>query len=82
MRIKKAFAKEFSPREIKLERTKSGRVTGWIISDSFSGQSEIERMQRVLKILNAYLDPKDRDRVSVIWPITRLERKVLLEDEE
>ncbi len=81
-RIKKALTKEFSPREIELKRTKTGSVTGWITSDSFDGQSEIERMQRIFKLLNEHLSAKDREHVSVIWPITRLERKVLLEDEE
>ncbi len=81
-RIKKALEREFAPREIQLERTKNGRVTGWITSASFDGQSEIERMQRILKLFNEYLSSDDRSRISAIWPITPLERKVLLEDEE
>lgn len=81
-RVKKALAQEFSPREIALERTKFGKITGWVTSDSFDGQSEFERMQRIFKLLNEHLSSKDREQVSVIWPITRLERKVLLEDEE
>jgi len=82
VRVKKALEKEFAPRAIALERTKSGKVTGWITSDTFDGQPEFERMQRIFKLLDEHLSAKDRERVSVIWPITRLERKVLLEDEE
>ena len=81
-RIKKALGREFAPKEIELKRSKFGSVTGWVTSDSFDGQSEIERMQRIFKLLNEHLSSKDREQVSVIWPITRLERKVLLEDEE
>ncbi len=81
-RIQEVLEKEFAHREIELKRTKNGRVTGWITSDSFDGQSEIERMQRIWRVLNAYLRPEDRSRISAIWPITKLERKVLLEDEE
>jgi len=82
MRVKKALEKEFAPQQIALERTKSGKITGWITSNSFDGQEEIERMQRVFKLLDENLSAEDRERVSVIWPITRLERKVLLEEEE
>jgi len=81
-RIHKALEKEFSPREIELKRTQSGSITGWITSDTFDGQEEIERMQRVFKLLDENLSAEDRERVSVIWPITRLEHKVLLEDED
>ena len=81
-RIRKAIETEFSRREIELKRSKSGSITGWITSDSFADQSEIERMQRVFKLLEAHLSAQDRKNVLVIWPITRLERKVLLEDEE
>ncbi len=81
-RVKKVLENEFASREIALERTKSGKVTGWITSDSFDGQSEFERMQRIFKLLDERLSAKDREHVSVIWPITRLERKVLLEDKE
>ncbi len=81
-RIRKALAKEFASKEIELKRTKFGSVTGWITSDSFKGQSEIKRMQRIFKLLNENLSAKDREQVSVIWPITRLERKILLEDKE
>jgi len=81
MRVKKVLENEFASREIALERTHSGKVTGWVTSDSFDGQSEFERMQRLFKLLDDHLSAKDRERVSVIWPITRLERKVLLEDE-
>ena len=81
-RVKKVLENEFTSREIALERTQSGKVTGWVTSDSFDGQSEFERMQRIFKLLNEHLSTKDREHVSVIWPITRLERKVLLEDEE
>lgn len=81
-RKKKALAQKFALKEIELKRTKFGSITGWITSDSFDGQSEIERMQRVFKLLDQHLSSKDREHVSVIWPITRLERRVLLEDEE
>jgi hypothetical protein len=82
VRIRKALENEFSSKEIELKRSKSGSITGWITSDSFADQSEIDRMQRIFKLLDQHLSPEDRERVSVIWPITRLERKVLLEDEE
>jgi len=81
-RVRKVLEKEFAAREVELKRTQSGKVTGWVTSDSFDGQSEFERMQRVFKLLDEHLSAKDREHVSVIWPITRLERKVLLEDEE
>jgi hypothetical protein len=82
MRIKRAFEKEFARHEIALDRTKSGKITGWGTPDSFDSQAEFDRMQRIFKLLDQHLSPEDRERVSVIWPITRLERKVLLEDEE
>jgi acid stress-induced BolA-like protein IbaG/YrbA len=82
MRVRKTLAQEFSPRTIELKPTPFGKITGWVTSDSFDGQSEFERMQRIFKLLNEHLSSKDREQVSVIWPITRLERRVLLEDKE
>jgi acid stress-induced BolA-like protein IbaG/YrbA len=81
-RVRNVLEQEFAPREIELKRTPGGRVTGWITSKSFARQSETERVRRIWKLFDEHLTPEERDHVSFIWPLTPLERKVLLEEEE
>ena len=80
MRVKKVLAKEFSPKGIKLERTKSGRISGWLISKSFEGQAAVDRQQRLWKLLDKHLDPEDNARIVGIFTVTPLEHKMLFED--
>jgi stress-induced morphogen len=81
-RVRKVLQKEFDPGEIKLKRTQNGRVSGWITSKSFARQSETARVQRIWKLFDEQLTPEEREHLSFFWPLTPLERKVLLEDEE
>jgi stress-induced morphogen len=75
-RIKKVLEKEFSPKGIKLERTKSGRISGWVISKSFEGLSAVDRQHKIWKLLDKNLNPDDRDRIVGIFTITPVERKM------
>jgi stress-induced morphogen len=79
-RIKKALEKEFSPKEIKLDRTKGERITGWVISDSFEGQPEVDRFHRIWKLLDKYLAGDDHGQISIIFGVTPLEQKRLEEN--
>ena len=74
-RIKKVLANEFSSKEIQLDRTKSGSISGWVISKSFESLSAIDRQNRVWKLLNEHLDPEDRECISSILTMTPQEQK-------
>ena len=74
-RIKKVLTKEFSPTGIRLERSPNGKISGWVISKSFEGQPAIDRQHRIWRLLDANLDPKDKERIVMIFTITPLERK-------
>lgn len=79
-RIKKALTREFSPESIKLSRTKSGRISGWIISRSFEGQSTLDRQHRIWQLLDEQLEMEDNARIIGIFAVTPLEHENLFQD--
>ena len=73
-RVQRALRKEFSSKGILLESAGKGMVGGWIISKSFDGLSGMERQQKVWKVLNRYLDERDKSRVAVLLTFTPVEK--------
>jgi len=79
-RVQKALQKEFAPREIRLEAAGRGKLNGWIISKSFEDLTEVERYQKVLKLFDAYLSAKDRNRIVGFFTFTPLEEKMIFDE--
>jgi len=80
-RVQKVFEKEFSPNEILLESAGHGMVDGWIISKSFDGLSGLERQQKIHRLLNEHFNAPDRRRILTIFPLTPLEKRVIIDED-
>ena len=80
-RVQKALEKEFSPKEILLESAGRGIVDGWIISKSFDGLSGLERQQKIHGLLNEHFNAQDRRRILTIFPLTPLEKKIIIDED-
>jgi hypothetical protein len=81
-RFQKVLEKEFSPRGILLESGRDGSVWGHIISKSLDGQNTEKRLQRIWKLCDKYLDKEDRSRLGLIMPLTPLEKRMIIDDED
>lgn len=81
-RFQKVLEKEFWPRKILLESGRDGSVWGHIISKSFDDQNTEKRLQRIWKLCDKYLDEEDRSRLGLIMPLTPLEKRMLIDDED
>ncbi|MGH7595529.1 MAG: type II toxin-antitoxin system HicA family toxin [bacterium] len=81
-RFQKVLEKKFSPKGILLESGRDGSVWGHIISKSFDGQDSEKRLQRIWKLCDKYLDKEDRSRLGLIMPLTPLEKRMIIDDED
>jgi len=80
-RVQKVLEREFSPREILLEPARHGMVDGWIISKSFDGLSDLERQQKIHGLLDKYFDGEERRRILTIFPLTPLEKRIIIDED-
>jgi len=79
--VQKVLEKKFSPKEILLESAGHGMVDGWIISKSFDGLSGLERQQKIHGLLNEYFDAQERRRILTIFPLTPLEKRIIIDED-
>lgn len=79
-RVQKILRKEFSPREIRLESAGRGKLDGWIISKSFDVLTDEERQRKVWRLLETYLNEKDRNRILGFFTFTPLEEKMIFDE--
>ena len=57
----------------------SSKVTGLLIWDGFEGEEQMDRQDRVWKVIQAHLTPKQRQHVSAIFTVTPTELAVMRE---
>jgi len=63
----------FENPELEIEITKTGRVGGFIISESFSGKSQIERQNMLWDKLDKILDEEKRLKIVGLLTMTPAE---------
>jgi len=67
------FQLGFENPELEIEITKTGRVGGFIISESFSGKSQIERQNMLWDKLDKILDEEKRLKIVGLLTMTPAE---------
>jgi acid stress-induced BolA-like protein IbaG/YrbA len=67
------FQLGFENPELEIEMTKTGRVGGFVISESFSGKSQIERQNMLWNKLDRILDEEKRLRIVGLLTMTPAE---------
>jgi acid stress-induced BolA-like protein IbaG/YrbA len=77
-RIYQALSPEFSKYEILLETTASKKVGGFVISRSFEGKNQMQRQQRIWRLLEKNLNTKELNRIVGILTFTPAERQFIL----
>lgn len=60
----------FEDDELLFEATADGRVGGYIVSDAFRGESQLDRQEQLWASLRARLAANELDRVTLILTLT------------
>ncbi|MEE4356330.1 MAG: hypothetical protein V2I97_07655 [Desulfococcaceae bacterium] len=63
----------FSAQELELEKTPAGKIGGFVISDSFSGKSQMDRQNMLWEQLDRILDEEKRSKIIGILTMTPAE---------
>ena len=74
--LRRSFADSTTELELSPD---SSKVTGLLIWDGFEGDEQIDRQQRVWKVIRGKLTPEQRRRVSAIFTVTPTELAVMRE---
>jgi acid stress-induced BolA-like protein IbaG/YrbA len=81
-RLKQTLSEAFPGAETRLEISPySDKISGFVIWEGFSGQTPIERQQRVWAAIKARFQPAEQRDVSAIFSLTPEEEQSILEDE-
>jgi len=80
-KLKRALENSFPKAELRLSPTKSAeRVWGFLIWNGFTGKEQMDRQDRVWKVLDKALTKDEQAKLSVILTATPNEMKILKED--